>query len=181
MGASREKRCRTATQEDLHLTEIADIAFDHQRSIVKPNATDATHHEQTSGCFTVANRTLINKVLYTNEDAPEMVLIHVPPVLRPNSTSGILYFTFEMTYMMEIECYYDNVTHPQKVPIDDHTCATAATSDGYNYELINIVAPNRHFHGQEVKGMIHNHSTYIWKDPKNKTTLGYCYGNFVNK
>lgn len=61
-----------------------------------------------------------------------MVLIHVPPVLRPNSSSGILYFTFEMTHMVEVECYYDNLTHPQKVPIDDHTRAAAATSENYN-------------------------------------------------
>lgn len=51
--------------------------------------------EQTSGCMTVS------KVLYTNEDAPEMVLIHVLPILRPQSSTGKLYFNFEITYMIE--------------------------------------------------------------------------------
>lgn len=170
VGCKSRKKCRQATQEDLAMTEIADIAFDHQQSIVTNETPDK--HEQTSGCFTVANRTMINKVLYTDEDAPEMVLIHVPPVLRPNSSSRILYFTFEMTYMVEVECYYDSMSHPQKVPIDDHTCGLSATSADYNYELNNIAAPNRHFHGQVAKGMVHNHSTHIWADEKNQKDVG---------
>lgn len=82
------KRMRNERQEDLALTEVADIAFDHQRSR-KTNNTKLGF-EQISGSFTVSNRTLINKVLYTNEDTPEMVLIHVPPILRPNSSTEIL-------------------------------------------------------------------------------------------
>lgn len=70
--------------------------------------------EQTSSIYTVANRTLINKVLYTNEDTPPLVLIHVPPVLRPNGT-GVLYFQFETTYFLEVECYYESLSHPQKI------------------------------------------------------------------
>lgn len=57
---------RSEMQEDLALTEVADIAFNYQRSR-KTNDTKPGF-EQTSGCFTVSNRTLINKVLYTNED-----------------------------------------------------------------------------------------------------------------
>lgn len=125
------------------------------------------------------SRTLINKVLYTNEDAPEMILIHVPPVLRPNATSGILYSTFELTYMLEIKSFYESLVHPQKVPTTDHSCALAAMSSGFNYELECIVPPNRHFHGQSAKGMIHNHSTHIWE--KDNKMLGLGYGNFVNK
>lgn len=162
---------RTETQDDLCMTEVADIAFDHQRGR-KTNSTKKglklEQHEQSSGCVTVSNRTLINKVLYTNEDAPEMILIHVPPILRPNATSGILFFSFELTYMLEVECFYESLVHPQKVPLTDHTCALMATSADFNYELECIVPPNRHFHGQSAKGMTHNHSTHIWEKNKKK-------------
>lgn len=177
------KRMRAETQDDLCMTEVADIAFDHQRGR-KTNASKIVeesidNHEQTSGCVTVCNRTLINKVLYTNEDAPEMILIHVPPILRPNATSGILYFTFELTYMLEIECFYESIMHPQKVPISDHDAAIAATSVGFNYELECIVPPNRHFHGQSAKGMVHNHGTHIWQ--KDNMMKGLGHGKFINK
>lgn len=138
---------------------MADIAFHHQRSRKTNNITPG--HEQNSGCFTVSNRTVINKVLYTNEDAPEMLLINVPPILRQSSQAGILYFVFELTYMVEIECFYDSLSHPQKVPMNDHTCTSESASGNYNYELNNIVQPNRHFHRQQAKGMIHNHSTHV--------------------
>lgn len=87
-------------QEDLALTEVTKLNFDHQRQRkrkIQEVGTNGTElkttvvEEQTSGCYTVANKTLINKVLYTNEDAPPMVLIHVPPVLRPNGNTGTLY------------------------------------------------------------------------------------------
>lgn len=80
-------RTRNMTQEDLCLTE-------EKRMGIKEEIVN----EQSSGIYTVANRTLINKVLYTNKDAPPMVLIHVPPVLRPNGTTGVLYFQFETTF-----------------------------------------------------------------------------------
>lgn len=180
------KRMRTETQEDLVQTEIATIAFDHQRARTtnstepgKIQNLELPGHEQTSGCFTVSNRTVINKVLYTNEEAPEMVLINVPPILRPNATGGILYFTFEMTYMLEIECYYEAFHHPQKVPMTDHTCALAATSANFDFEKQTIVPPNRHLHGQSAKGMMHNHSTHVWEN--SGQLQGLSYGKFINK
>lgn len=114
------------TQEDLSLIEVSSLSFDHQRQRKrkrpKENVTERgmgvkeeVVTEQTSGIYTVANRTLINKVLYTNEDAPPMVLIHVPPVLRPNRTTEVLYFQFETTYFLEVECYYESLSHPQKI------------------------------------------------------------------
>lgn len=180
------KRMRTETQEDLVQTEVSDIAFDHQRAR-KINATEVgkikqlrlANHQQTSGCMTVNNRTVINKVLYTNEDAPEMVLINVPPILRPNSTGGILYFTFQITYMIEVECFYESFHHPQKVALTDHRCSLAATSENFEYERFTIVPPNRHFHGQSAKGMIHNHSTHVWDN--NSQIQGLSHGRFINK
>ena len=67
------------------MTEIVEIAFDHQGARVdnittKKKGDELSGLEQTSGCLTVCNRTLINKVIYTYEDAPEMVFIHVPPI-----------------------------------------------------------------------------------------------------
>lgn len=68
---------RETKQGDLALTEVSKISFDHQRSRKrkKTNVTEAgmaeketVVDEQSSGCYSVANRTLINKVLYTNED-----------------------------------------------------------------------------------------------------------------
>lgn len=44
--------------------------------------------EITTGSFTVANTTVINDVQCTNEDAPEPVLIHVPPIIRPDGAIG---------------------------------------------------------------------------------------------
>lgn len=84
-------RVRTrGMEQDLSLNEVSKISFDHQRQRKlkrpKENVTEGRMgvkeevvHEQSSGIYTVANRTLINKVLYTNEDAPPTVLIHVPP------------------------------------------------------------------------------------------------------
>lgn len=94
---------RNNTQEDIALTEVSSISFDHQRSrkIKRENVTETGEKEminqQTYICFTVANRISINKILYTNEDAPPMIFIHVSPVLRPNNTMGTLYFQFEIT------------------------------------------------------------------------------------
>lgn len=109
-----------------------------------------------------------------------MILIHVPPILRPNSTAGILYFTFELTYMLEIECYYESILHPQKVPLTNHACALAATSENFRYKLNCIVPPNRHFHGQSAKGMLHNHSTHIARE-KNGQIQAFQHGVFINK
>lgn len=63
------------TQEDLSLIEVSSLSFDHQRQRKrkrpKENVTERgmgvkeeVVTEQTSGIYTVANRTLINKVLY---------------------------------------------------------------------------------------------------------------------
>lgn len=92
-------------QQDIAMNEISNVNFDYHK-IVKNNnlpsgATHAGTHQNVTRSFVVANRTDINKILYTSEDAPDMVLINVPPILRPNSQSGTLYFTFELTYMIE--------------------------------------------------------------------------------
>lgn len=138
--ASR-KRMRKNTQEDIALTEVSNISFDHQRNrnIRRENVTDAkekevTINQQASGVFTVSNITLINKILYTNEDAPPMIFIYVPPVLRPNNTTGTLYFRLEVTYFLEVECYYESLSHPQKVPMTYHKCALDATYENFDYE-----------------------------------------------
>lgn len=183
------KRLQSAKQEDLALTEVSKINFDHQRQRkrkiqeVVPNGTEVKTNivdEQTSGCYTVANRTLINKVLYTNEDAPPMVLIHVPPVLRPNGNTGTLYFQFETTYFLEVECYYEALDHPQKVPLGYHKCALEATFDSFDYENYVIVPPNCHFHGQIPKGMQHNRGTHTIQKTK-ENLEGVSYGKFINK
>lgn len=88
--------------------------------------TDKDLFEYVSGSFCVANRTAINKILYTSEDAPEMVLIHVPPTLRSNNQSGTLYFTFKQTYMLELECFYESLQHLQKVSVTNKACSVAA-------------------------------------------------------
>lgn len=95
-----------SNQKDIAMSEISDLNYDYQETI-KNNNVPATHtdkhlFEYVSCSFCVANRTAINKILYTSEDAPEMVLIYVPLILRQNSQSGTLYFTFEMTYMLEL-------------------------------------------------------------------------------
>lgn len=108
-----------------------------------------------------------------------MILINVPPILRPSAQTGILYFVFETTYTIEIECWYESFAHPQKLPINDHTCAEMATSANSNYELNCIVPPNRHLHGQSAKGMIHNHGTHL--SSSGETTLGFHYRKFINK
>lgn len=177
-----KKRMKTEMQDDLVMTEVVDIAFDHQRSL-RTNSTAAKKNlmagwEQTSGCMTVSNRTVVNKVLYTNEDAPEMVLIHVPLILRPNSYTGTLSFNFELTYMVKIECCDECLIHPQKVPLTNHVCAIAAMSENFNYQLGCIVPPNRHLHDQTAKGMPHNHSTHIFNHQEGNM-LGY--GQFINK
>lgn len=184
------KQQRKETQEDLVQTEVSDLNFDHQQ-VHKTNTSDAgkkdptkinigaTTYVQTSGCTTMSDRTVINKVLYTNEDSPEMVLIHVPPILHPNSTAGILYFNFEITYMLEIEIVCDALIHPQQVPVTTHKQALSETSEDFSYEYHTIVPPNRHLHGQSAKGMLHNHGTHIWDH--NGQVFGMHYGRFVNK
>lgn len=109
-----------------------------------------------------------------------MVLIHVPPVLRLNGTTGVLYFQFETTYFLEVECYYESIYHPQKIPMTYHKSALDATGDSSGYENYLMVPPNRHLHGQMPKGMQHNHSTHVIHTKPDKPT-GLTYGQFVNK
>lgn len=109
-----------------------------------------------------------------------MVLIHVPPVLQPNGTTGTLYFQFETTYFLEVECYYESIHHPQTVQVTYHKRPLDATYDKFDYENYLIVPSNRHLHGQIPKGMQHNHSTHIIQQKPDKLT-GLSYGRFVNK
>ena len=107
-----------------------------------------------------------------------MVLINVPSILHPNTNGGILYFTFEITYRIELECFYESIDNPQKVLSTDHECALMATSIDFNYKHSTVVLPNRNFHGQIPKGMIHNHSTHAWKSGN---YTGPRTQKFVNK
>lgn len=56
-----------------------------------------------------ANRTLINEVLYTSEDPPEMVLISVPVAVRPNGTAAQQYFSFGITYSITLEAFFEGI------------------------------------------------------------------------
>lgn len=91
------------------LNELTDIAFD-QQSRIQTNSTKERQvldrYHKDLGSLTIINRPIIDKELYKNEDAPELVLLHVPPALKP-SVEGTRYFTFEITYMLEVECYYN--------------------------------------------------------------------------
>lgn len=109
-----------------------------------------------------------------------MVLINVPPILRLNSQTGTLYSTFELTYMIEIECYYESLQHPQKVPVTNKACTVAAVGKDIHYDQTLIVPPNRHFHGQVPKGLVHGR-TNIFADVDSRTAIGVKSGNFVNK
>lgn len=97
---------RSYQQEDIAMNEISDLNYNHYEILKKNNLPSDAEAEDTyeyvTGFFVVANRTVINKILYTSKHAPDMVLINVPPILRPNSQSGTLYFTFELTYMIEL-------------------------------------------------------------------------------
>lgn len=105
--------------------------------------TDKDLFEYVLGSFCVANRTTINKILYTPEYAPEMVLIHVPPILRSNNQSGTLYFTFKQTYMLELECFYESLQHLQKVSVMNKACSVAEVGPDIHYNQLLIVPPNR--------------------------------------
>lgn len=184
---ANRKRMRGNTQEDIALTEVSNISFDHQRNrkIKRENITDGKEtkviiNQQALGSFTVANRTLINKILYTKEDAPPMIFTHVLPVLRPNNTTGTLYFQFEIKYFLEVECYYESLLHPQKVPVTYHKCTLDATYENFDYENCLIAPLNRHLHRQIPKGMQHNYSTHIIQQATDSLT-GLHYGKFVNK
>ncbi|CAE1233600.1 unnamed protein product [Acanthosepion pharaonis] len=118
------KRMRTDAMENVSMNEVADMTFDHHQ-LRKTNDTKkskdlqlGTGWKRATGSFVVANRTAINKVLYTNEDAPEPVLIHVPPIIRPNGAIGTLYFNFEITYVLEVECWYDYRTSTKSTAND---------------------------------------------------------------
>lgn len=74
-------------QEDIVWTKLA-TNFDYHEIIKKNNlpsgAEAADMYEYITRSFVVANRTVISKILYT-ADSSDMVLINVPPILRPNS------------------------------------------------------------------------------------------------
>lgn len=116
----------------------------------------------------VANRTCINNVLYTNEDAPEPVLIHVPPIIRLNGPIGKMYFNIEITYMLEVECYYDLFVHPQKVPLSTKKQTTAAMHKDFRADLYVINNPNKNFHGDDPKGLIHGRGIHVFKGADGK-------------
>lgn len=135
----------------------------------------------TTGSFTVANRTVINNVLYTNEDAPKLVLIHVLPIIRPNGAIGTMYFNMDITYMLELECYYDSISHPQKVPLTSAKRVEAATHKDFNYNYYLMSNPNRHFQEHEPKGLLHGRGIHLYLDKDKKTTRGIENGHYVNK
>ena len=82
--------------------------------------------------------------------------------------------------MLQIECFYESHIRPQKVALTHHECALAATDREFTYETNCIVPPNRHFHGQSAKNMIHNHSTHLVKESQGGTILRFLHGNFLN-
>lgn len=180
------KRMREEDEEDIAMTEISDLAFDHQQirstnETTKPKDLDlGVGWRRATGHFTVANRTVINKILYTNEDAPEPILIHVPPIIRPNGAIGTLYFNFELTYMLEVECHYDSITHPQKVPLASRAQAEEATHQGFNYDKYLINMLNKHFHGQHPKGMAHGRTVHVYKGSNADNTAGTNSGKYIN-
>lgn len=110
-----------------------------------------------------------------------MVLINVPPILRPNSQSGMLYFTFEMTYMIEIECFYESLQHPQKVPVMNKYCTVAAVGQDIHYNQSLIVPPNHHFHGQVSKGLVHGRTNKVFADVDRRLAVRVKCGKFLNK
>lgn len=129
----------------------------------------------------MANRTAINKILYTSEDSPEMVLIHVPPILRPNSQSGTLYFTFALSYMLAVECFHESLQHPQKVPVTNKVYTEAAVGPDIHYVQSLIVLSIRHFHGQIPKVLVHGRTDMVFTNVADKKSVGVKSGKFVNK
>lgn len=107
-------------------------------------------------------------MLYTNEDAPEPALIHVPPVIRPNGAIGTMCFNIEITYMLEAECYYDLCVYPQKVPLSTKEQTTAATHKDFRVDLYLLNNPNKHFHGYDRKGLIHGRGIHVFKGADGK-------------
>lgn len=128
----------------------------------------------------MANRPFINNVLDTNEDAPEPVLIHVPPIIRQNGAIGTMYFNIEVTYMLEIECYHDSLSHPQKVSLSTRNQIEAVTHKGFNYNKYLFNAPNKHFHGHKPKGMVYGRGIHMFQGTDRKTHR-IIYGKYVSK
>lgn len=65
-----------------------------------------------------------------------------------------MYFNTEITYMLEIECYYNSLSHPQKVLLSTRTQIEASTNKGFNNDKCLLNAPNKHFHGHKTKEMV---------------------------
>lgn len=128
-----------------------------------------------------ANRTLINKVLYTSEDPPQLVYIHVPAATRPNGTAAQQYLTFDITYCAEIECNYEAMHHPQKVATICSKVAQKATYKDFNYDLFCATPPGRHLNHIPPKGKRHGRTTWVDKDASNTQVLKHLPGHFVNR
>lgn len=124
--------------------KVSEIGFDHQRTLVTnsrdTNATEGKLRDMppgtamTTSSFVVSNRTIINNVLYTNEDAPEPVLPHIPPIICPNGEVGTMYFSLDITcqkqsvstthYHTHKRCHYLQETRLRQ----QHTPASAMTN-----------------------------------------------------
>lgn len=176
------------SMEDVCMSEVSDLSFDHHQRRKTSDARKAkdlqlgTGWKRATGSFVVANRTAINKVLYTNEDAPEPVLIHVPPIIRPNGAIGTLYVNFEITYVLEVECWYDSIVHPQKVPLTTKAQAEAGTHADFDYDKNLIDVPNRHFHGHNPKGLAHGRTVHVYKGNNKQTTTAATNSvKYINK
>lgn len=145
------------------------------------SSTDKNLFKYVSGSYCVANRSAIKKILYTSEDSPEMVLIHVPPILRPNRQSGTFYFTFELTYMLEVECFHESLQHPQKVPVTNKVVTEAAMEPDIHYDQSLIVPLSRHIHGRIRNVLVHGRTNKVFTSVADKKSVGVKSGNFVNK
>lgn len=179
---------RTEAMEDVCMNEVSDLSFDHHQLRKTSDTKKAkdlqlgTGWKRVTGSFVVANRTAINKVLYTNEDAPEPVLIHIPPIIRPNRAIGTLYFNFEITYVLEVEYRYDPIGHPQKVPLTTKAQVEAGTQVDFDYDKNLINVPNRHFHRHNPKGLAHERTVHVYKgNNKQTTTAATNSGKYINK
>lgn len=77
-----------------------------------------------------------------------------------------------MTYMIEIECFYESLQHPQKVLVTNKTCTVASVGPDIHYNQSSIVPPNFHFHGQVPKGLVHGRTNKIFAGVDRRTVVG---------
>lgn len=82
--------------------------------------------------------------------------------------------------MLEVECHYDSITHPQKVPLASRAQAEEATHQGFNYDKYLINMLNKHFHGQHPKGMAHGRTVHVYKGSNADNTAGTNSGKYIN-